>query len=192
LLEFTDPTDRQLFFSSTVIQVRNGKSTPFWEARWLQGVAPKDLAPNLYKIAEFKSRIANTELQNSRWTSNLADISSTQQMEEFIMLFTALAPVSLIDQLDLITWNWTMDGQYTITSAYECQFLGALQKIPSSLMWKATQEVSSSLGLLYTIGFLHQTICGKNWSCEETCSFCLCLFESANHLLLHCNYTEAV
>jgi hypothetical protein len=60
MIKVTYPTDRQLFFASTVIQVRNGKSTPFWEARWLQGAAPKDLAPNLYKIAKFKSRMVNT------------------------------------------------------------------------------------------------------------------------------------
>jgi hypothetical protein len=32
----------------------------------------------------------------------------------------------------------------------------------------------------------------KNWPYSETCSFCLCMFETTNHILLECNYTEAV
>jgi hypothetical protein len=60
LLKIRDPIDRQLFFASTEIQVGDGKGTPFWEARWLHGAAPKDLAPNLYKIARFKSRLICT------------------------------------------------------------------------------------------------------------------------------------
>lgn len=46
-----DPVDRELFFFffvSTTMVIGNGKNTPFWEARWLQGMAPKDLAPNLF------------------------------------------------------------------------------------------------------------------------------------------------
>jgi hypothetical protein len=44
--------------------VGNGKTTPFWESRWLQGAAPKDLAPSLFEIARFKKRYVSTELSN--------------------------------------------------------------------------------------------------------------------------------
>jgi hypothetical protein len=36
--------------------VGNGNNSPFWEACWLEGAAPKDLAPNLYRRARFKGR----------------------------------------------------------------------------------------------------------------------------------------
>jgi hypothetical protein len=64
LLRVTDKLDKHLFFCSTTIQIVDGKNTPFWKARWLQGLAPKDLAPNLYKLARFKSRSVHTELTN--------------------------------------------------------------------------------------------------------------------------------
>lgn len=41
LLMHKDKVDRALFFASTTIQIGNGRKTPFWEARWLQGAAPK-------------------------------------------------------------------------------------------------------------------------------------------------------
>jgi hypothetical protein len=67
LLKVTDSCDRHLFFCSTVVTIENGKDSPFWEARWLHGIAPKELAPNLHKVARYKSRLVSYELQNNRW-----------------------------------------------------------------------------------------------------------------------------
>jgi hypothetical protein len=74
LLKITDPIARQLFFAFTKIQLGDGKSTPFWEAKWLNGASPKDPTPNLFKIARFKSRLVCTELQNYKWISNLVKV----------------------------------------------------------------------------------------------------------------------
>jgi hypothetical protein len=47
-------------------------------------------------------------------------------MEEFILLFMALSHVELSQQKDKINWRWMVDGQYTMKSAYECQFRGSI------------------------------------------------------------------
>jgi hypothetical protein len=143
LLKVTYPIDRQFFFSSTIIHIGDGKNTPFWEAKWLQGAANKDLAPNLFKIAKFKSRTTNKELHNCNGISNLANITSPSELKEFTLLFMALALAQLSDQLDSISWKWTVDGKYTVALAYECQFLGAFQKFPSLDIWKALSEPKS-------------------------------------------------
>jgi hypothetical protein len=62
-MKVSNPTDKHLFFSSTKVLVGDGRNTPFWEARWLNGAAPKDLAPNLYATARFK-RTVQKELQS--------------------------------------------------------------------------------------------------------------------------------
>jgi hypothetical protein len=36
--------------------VGNGKDIPFWEGRWLDGKAPKDLALNLFKVARWRKK----------------------------------------------------------------------------------------------------------------------------------------
>jgi hypothetical protein len=51
LLKVSHPADRKLFFCSTKMIIGNGKTTPFCESGWLQGVAPKDLVPSLFEIA---------------------------------------------------------------------------------------------------------------------------------------------
>jgi hypothetical protein len=32
----------------------------------------------------------------------------------------------------------------------------------------------------------------KNWPCNEFCSLCFCIHETTSHLLIACNFTEAV
>jgi hypothetical protein len=63
LLKLQDKMDRGLFFPSTVIRVSDRRNTLFWESCWMNGVSPKELAPNLYNQARFKQRTMHKELQ---------------------------------------------------------------------------------------------------------------------------------
>jgi hypothetical protein len=58
-------------------------------------------------------------------------------MEEFTILFMALAPVTLSDEPDTIKWRWIANEQYSVASVYDCQFIGAIQKFPSMKVWKS-------------------------------------------------------
>jgi hypothetical protein len=131
LLRIPDPTDRALFFSSTYIQVGDGRNTPFWEAKWLNAATLKDIAPNLYKMARMKNRIVFAELHNHSWIKNLREINSSIMLEEYIMLFIALSTVTLTDQEDQIFWWWTANGKYSAASAYTWQFNGAVTHFPA-------------------------------------------------------------
>jgi hypothetical protein len=102
LLKVQDHTNRHLFFCSTTMQVGSGKNTPFWESKWLDGQAPKDLAPNVFKIARFKNRSVHTELHNLNWIRNLQEISNVVQLEEFTILFMALSSIELTQESDKI------------------------------------------------------------------------------------------
>jgi hypothetical protein len=61
ILKVHDASNRALFFCSTYMHVGNGLNTPFWEAKWLHGAAPKDFALGLFKMARFKNRSVATE-----------------------------------------------------------------------------------------------------------------------------------
>jgi hypothetical protein len=80
LLKITDSTVKALFFASTYINIGDGKNTPFWEVRWLQGAAPRDIVPNLFKLARYKRRSVHTELHDYKWIRNLKEISSPVRM----------------------------------------------------------------------------------------------------------------
>jgi hypothetical protein len=106
----------------------------------LNGAAPKDLAPNLFKLARFKKISVYAEHQNSNWIRNVQGIHTPSQLEEFTMLFMALESVSLSNQEDSIRWRWSANGSYSVTSAYECQFLGVMINFPAADIWRVKCE----------------------------------------------------
>jgi hypothetical protein len=138
MLKISDPTDHhQLFFCSTVMHVGDGKNTPFWESRWLNGLSPKDLAPTLYGLTRFKQISISTELHNLNWIRSLAEINTSTQLEEFALLFMALEPVHLNQHKDTIRWKWTASGDFSVASAYDIQFRGSFNPYPATPIWQA-------------------------------------------------------
>jgi hypothetical protein len=89
-------------FSSTSIRIGDGNSTPFWEARWINGMSPKEMAPGLLHLAIFKTRTVVQELRNNNWIRNLQNTNCATHLEEFTLLFMALADIHLSDQKDKI------------------------------------------------------------------------------------------
>jgi hypothetical protein len=118
-----DEEDKALFWASTTISLGNEKKTQFWHDRWLNGSTPIDLAPNLYKLARYKSRTVEKELRNKRWMGAARRINSREQLVEFIKLSSLIKNINLgEDENDHIQWKWTPNEVYSTTSAYHLQF----------------------------------------------------------------------
>lgn len=66
-----DVVDRQLFRMSTRVTLGNGNKAKFWQSSWIDGMAPMDIAPRLYRLAWRKNRTVQEELQNDNWTRGL-------------------------------------------------------------------------------------------------------------------------
>jgi hypothetical protein len=64
-------------------------------------------------------------------------------------------------------------------------------------VWKA-QTVTEPISKFFTWLALHDRVLTadnmnkKSWSCKENSSFCLCMSETTKHILVECNFTEAV
>jgi hypothetical protein len=107
---------------------------------------------------------------------NSNEITSATQLEEFTMLFIALDSVELSEQKDTISWNWTKDGKFSVSSAYECQFLGAMSRFPTPMIWKATAEPRSKFFawlVLHNKVLTTDNMSKRNWSCDPICSLLL-------------------
>jgi hypothetical protein len=113
-----EPKDRTLFFNSTFIHIRDGGKYSLLGGKMAGGLAPKDIAPNLYKLVRFKKKTVHVELQNQRWINDFMGIQIPDLLEEFVDLHIALSMVTLQDSKDTITWKWTPNGQFSVTSAY--------------------------------------------------------------------------
>jgi hypothetical protein len=168
-----DPTDKTLFYCSTYVHIGDGKNTPFWDARWLHGTAPKELAPSLYNLTRFKTRNVFTELQSHNWIKSLPDITTPRLLEEYIMLYMALSTITLTDHSDRIVWKWAANGLYSAASAYECQFKGAITYFPATNVWKANTDPKCRFFAWLILHNRAQTadiLAKKNWPHNPSCS----------------------
>jgi hypothetical protein len=95
----------------------------------------------------------------------------------------------------VILRKWTSNGKYSVSSAYECQFLGSIINFPSIDAWKARTKQKCkffSCLVLHSRVLTADNMLKRNWPCNQSYSFCLCMDETTPHLLTSCNYTEAV
>jgi mannosylglycoprotein endo-beta-mannosidase len=79
--------DKQLFRVCTSVTLGNRKTTKFWESSWLDGKAPRDLAPNLYKLAWRKNQTVADDLHDGNWMRGMWRTSSSHEMAEFMLLW---------------------------------------------------------------------------------------------------------
>ncbi|CAD6258634.1 unnamed protein product [Miscanthus lutarioriparius] len=80
--------DRHLFNSSIIITLGDGAKTMFWHHNWLDGQAPRYLAPNLFRLVSRRNRTVQQELQNNNWIRSLErKVTSAVHIEEFVSLW---------------------------------------------------------------------------------------------------------
>jgi hypothetical protein len=97
--------DRSFFRISTQVTVGDGQRAKFCESSWVNGQAPRDLSPQLYKLAWRKNQSVRDDLQNWNWTRVLWKMSSAPQMAEFISLWTLVTDFNLTEEEDCIRWK---------------------------------------------------------------------------------------
>jgi hypothetical protein len=120
-----DNTDGALFDVSTIVTVGKGDKASFWHSHWINGQAPKNLAPNLFQKAKRKKITVLEAMENNRWVSHIFPICTTEELREFFNLWEEMGTVVReVESDDKIKWRWTIDGQYTTQSAYQIQFTG--------------------------------------------------------------------
>jgi hypothetical protein len=59
-------------------------------------------------------------MQNHNWIRNIQEISNSLLLEEYVTLYMMLSTVNLTSDHDEITWRWTPNGKYSVSSTYEC------------------------------------------------------------------------
>jgi mannosylglycoprotein endo-beta-mannosidase len=170
-----DEIDKQLFRASTLVSVGDGNTASFWESAWLNGRAPRDIAPKLFKLAWRKRNTVAEDLCNQNWTRGLWHMSSADEMAELVLLWDKLQNVQLSVLPDSIRWRWTTAGVYTSKSAYAVQFQGSYCSFNTKAIWSANVEGKHKVfaWLLVRNKILTaDKLLARNWPCNPVC--CLC------------------
>jgi hypothetical protein len=79
-------------------------------------------------------------LQNNQSLKGLQRIGSTEEINQFVTLWTMVWQIQLTDQEDDISWHFSPNGAYTSSSAYGIQFVGTFADFNWTGVWKAKVE----------------------------------------------------
>jgi hypothetical protein len=133
------PHDHELLGAATCVTIGNGKQALFWEAAWLEGLRPKDVAPLIFKLSKRKKITICKALEDDFWVSkiNIQEGLNVCHLHQFCKLWEMLANVQLNNEApDSITWKVNNNGCYSTKLAYNMQFLGLITFTMPTLVWK--------------------------------------------------------
>lgn len=88
-----DRMDKALFDACTSITLGNGQISRFWHDRWLAGESPRDIAPDIFKLAWRKNLTVSEALTEGRWMRGAQRMSAENQIHQFISLWEKVQTV---------------------------------------------------------------------------------------------------
>ena len=191
-----DETDKDLFATATEITIGDGAIANFWKDRWLQGLAPRELAPSLYAAAKRKDRRVREALQDQRWLLDLSHGLSEEMLPELLNLARLLDDVQLNDGTpDSIRWRLEASGEYSARSAYLAQFAGATATDHTATIWKCWAPGKckffmwmATLNRILTADALQR----RGWENNYFCALCNRSLETPLHLMVDCPWSRKV
>src|SRR6185312_11745460 len=121
--------------------IGDGRKTQFWDSAWMQGCRPRDVAPSLFEISKRKNRTLYEALHANTWIRDI-DLQhptfSAHHFAEFVQVWKETQQIHLRSGVQYeIAWKLTESKQYSASSAYHAQFLGASSPNFTELIWRA-------------------------------------------------------
>ncbi|WVZ96688.1 hypothetical protein U9M48_042292 [Paspalum notatum var. saurae] len=192
-----DRTDRLFFCASTRVSTGDGRKAKFWHDSWLDGMAPRNLAPHLFELVARKNNPVASELLGDNWINSVKNkITTTIELVEFVSLWTKIQDVHLQPGIpDSITWKWTPDSIFSVKSAYRAQFLGSFRHLKADLIWKARAKPKCKFFawiLLQNKILTADNLAVRGWPHQQACTLCYGPMETGLHLSLHCPFAQEV
>jgi hypothetical protein len=196
-LKFSED-EHALFFASTHLIPGNGQTGKFWEDRWINGLAIREIAPQLYACIHKHRRKARTiaaGLHEHAWARDIQGNLGIDELGQYLKIWRMLEPFQLNDQPDQLTWKWTADGDYSAKSCYLATFHGSIKFSPWKLIWKTWAPPRIRF-------FLWQALKNRCWTADRLqrrhlphpprCVLCDQEPETMHHLLITCPFSRQV
>ena len=101
--------DHGVFAACSWIEIGDG-ATSFWFDHWLFGVAPNNLAPDVFPLARRTPFSVKEELSGHKWMHGLSRINSATQVSQFVQLWLKSQHAHLHDHQNSVSWKLLTDN----------------------------------------------------------------------------------
>jgi hypothetical protein len=122
-------------------------------------------------------------------------MNSTDQLDQFVALWTALQGVVLSSDSDKISWNLISNGEYSASSTYSVQFYGRIREPHLDQVWRVRAEGNAKFFmwlLLQNRNWTAERLRARNLPHDDHCCLCDQEFETAAHLALNYSFATQV
>jgi hypothetical protein len=191
-----------VFLERIEFSVGKGDRIRFWFDKWC-GTSPlKDLFPNLYLCSTDRdtsvvSVLSRSDLDAScSWNISFVRDFNDWEMPEVLSFFNFIQPfLPSRETDDKLVWSLSKSGQFAVRSYYGALQVSNRSKFPWKMIWgvKAPRRISF---------FLWTAARGKILTCDNLmkrghvlaawCCMCKNGWETADHLLIHCEVAAAL
>jgi hypothetical protein len=114
----------------------------------------------------------------------------------YLQLWDLTSTISLTaGQGDKAIWRCTLDGKFSVSSAYELFFIANTRFACAKPIWKSKDPMKCRLFMWLAVHMRCLTadnLQRRNWPHNPTCALCRVANEDCTHLFLHCRYTQQV
>jgi hypothetical protein len=117
------------FYAATSITLGNRRKTPFWHAPWLNGRKPIEIAPLVFHVSTRNNWKVSHALHEHAWVAkiDLGRVYSMEHLYQFVEIWCLIDSIHLREDVyDDTVWRLTPNGEYSVMSSYEVQFLGSI------------------------------------------------------------------
>jgi hypothetical protein len=159
-------------------------------------VSIRTLAPTLLTFVP--KRIANRltvaeALPGRHWVRTIGGGVTTPAAAEYLRLWHAVSGITLNENQDRMVWRWTLDGGFTVRSAYRALHLGS-HPIPGCIrVWEVWAPLRVKL-------FLWLAIRRRQWTADRrrrhgldarsACYLCDQQDETIDHIVVECPFSR--
>jgi hypothetical protein len=190
---------QSLIDMAVVTTVGDGSNTYFWEDRWLNGKAVREIAPAVAAMVPKRivnKRRVNEALHNMQWIADFRGALTSRVLLEYLELFQILDEVVLHQGMpDTHIWRLSASGQYSTNSAYKALFQGATLFDPANRVWKiwAPNKCRIFMWLVeHNRCWTANKLARRGMEHPDHCLLCDQHPETINHLLLSCVFIRQI
>jgi hypothetical protein len=175
-----------------VVILGDGERALFWKDRWLNGARVADLAPNLLALVASRKVSTRTvkEGLGGEWLRDCGPDLGHAAVAEFFLLWRVVGAARLVpERSDEFVWRWSVDGKFSVSSAYRAFFAGRVGAPTASQIWRSRAPYSCK----FFAWLISRNIC---WTADRlqrrglpapaSCPLCNQEPETIQHLLLGC------